>query len=91
MTELEDILEDLASYYEDGEEVAKDGVLSKAGFNIFEKQHELISKLKHLHELDTDAETARKALHVGLFVMASPYVDEDKAEEMFGNQMKEVK
>lgn len=88
--ELTDILEELSSYYEDGEENKSAGILSKAGFNIFESQQDLIEKLKHLHELDSDAETARKALHIGTFVMASPYVDEDTAEELFAGVKEEM-
>lgn len=80
--ELTDILEEQASLYESGEELTSEGILESPGWRVFNCQIELVKKVKHLNEFDSDSETARKALMIGLNMMAADFVDEEQAEEL---------
>lgn len=82
MNELTNELENLASLYENGEELTSDGILEGTGWRFFESQTNLVKKTRHLHEFESDSETARKAMMIGLFVLASPFVDDETAENL---------
>lgn len=84
--ELTEILREQAKLYENGEEHTGTGVLDAPGWRFFECQQELVKKVKHLNEFDSDSETARKAMMVGLNMLAADYVDEAEAQEL-KNQM----
>jgi hypothetical protein len=80
--ELTQLLKTQANIYDHGEEDTNAGELDAYGWNFFEVQGELVNKVKHLNEFDNDSVTARKAMMIGLNVLASPYVDEETAENL---------
>lgn len=82
MNDLEQLLTEQANLYDKGDEQTSQGVLVSPGYRFFDTQEELVTKVKHLNEFPSDAETARKALMIGLNMLAAGFVDEDVAQNL---------
>lgn len=82
MTDLQAQLEKQASLYDNGEELTSDGILEGTGWRFFDCQINLVKKTRHLHEFESDSETARKAMMIGLNMLAAPYIDDETAANL---------
>lgn len=82
---VEELVKNLASIYVNGEEVQTDEQLSKPGWRMYESHQELVRKIRNLEDYDNDSDVARRAMMIGLQMMASPYVRDE-----FGQHVKDI-
>lgn len=82
MDDLEKLLREQATLFEGGEERPHNGELSDPGYRFYETQAQLVNKLQHKLEDDSAAQTARRAMFTGLYLLSAPHIDEDVAEDL---------
>jgi len=82
MTELKDVLYDALDNYENGQEQTGNDELVDSDYQMFNSQKQAIKKLQHLEEDQSQSQTFRKALQIGIFFTGAGHLTDEQKEEL---------